>query len=133
MAGGQQTLSMPKRPSSLMVAVAQGAQPTSRLVCETSAVLVARHPAKRPRTPLSETRLAWRQRNGRAGWSGFDLGFASSLVAIFLLNLLDITVTLVHTGRVGWVAEANGLIRFMAESGGAWVASCSRSSSWAAP
>lgn len=90
-------------------------------VCETSAVLVARRDG-RPRTRHAlEERAMWRHKLGRTGWTSMDVVFGTSLFAIFMLNMLDITITLIHISAAGWIAEGNPLIRGLAAVGGAML------------
>ena len=88
-------------------------------VCESSAVLVARRNGT-PRTRHAlEARAEWRHKLGRTGWTATDVVFGASLFAIFMLNMLDITITLIHISAAGWIAEGNPLIRTLALAGGA--------------
>lgn len=88
-------------------------------VCETSAVLFARRDST-PRTRHAlDARVAWLNAIGRGSWTAADVVFMTALFAIFLLNMLDITITLIHIAAVGWAAEGNPLVRSLAEFGGA--------------
>jgi hypothetical protein len=86
-------------------------------VVEATSLVVARQrPGERRR--VREERAKWRARYGRGHWTAMDLGFLTLLFGITMLNVLDIAITLFHTGNHGWGVEGNPLIRVLAESGG---------------
>lgn len=87
------------------------------IVVDVSSLVVARRREAASETARAE-RLVWRDRAGRGSWSTMDGAYLMALFAIVGLNLLDITITLIHTSAVGWEAEGNLLIKFIAETGG---------------
>ncbi len=91
------------------------------VLVDVSSLVVSRRKEAASETARTE-RLVWRDRAGRGAWSTMDGAYLMALFAIVGLNLLDITITLIHTSAVGWEAEGNLLIRFIAETGGVLVA-----------
>ena len=92
------------------------------VVLEQTSVLFARRQGP-PRTRHAyEVRTALRAKQGRFAWTALDIGFLGVLFTIFILNMLDITITLIHIGNVGWIAEGNPIIRVIAERGAAGLA-----------
>lgn len=90
------------------------------VIVDVSSLIVARRVGERPGS-ASTRRLEWRDRMGRGSWTAMDMGYILALFAIVTLNLLDITITLIHTGMHGWETEGNPLIRFIAENVGVAV------------
>lgn len=93
--------------------------PGQVLVDVSSIVVARRSPGASSR--MASERLVWRDRYRRGAWNAVDMGYIMALFVIVVLNLLDITITLIHTSNVGWEAEANLLIRHVAESAGEGV------------
>lgn len=87
------------------------------VLVEQSAVLFARRAGPTRKRHAYELRTALRMKHRRAGWTPFDIGFVVALFVLFVLNMMDITITLIHIGNAGWIAEGNPLIRNMAERG----------------
>lgn len=90
-------------------------RPGEQVLVEQTAVLFARRTGPARKRHAYDVRAAWRLKQGRIPLTRLDIAFLFSLFVIFVLNVADITITLIHIANAGWEAEGNPLIRTIAE------------------
>lgn len=99
--------------------MSESLRPKETVLVDQTAVLFARRSGPRRTRHAYEVRQAWRLKQRRLGWTRLDVVFWLALFVIFILNVADITITLLHIANTGWEAEGNPLIRMLAETGSA--------------